>query len=65
MKIRYTLRHNASGKMEVKTYTLKQLEENTLKSLSPCFVADYTLVAKEFSNGENENGEEIFSKIEF
>jgi hypothetical protein len=49
--------------MEVKTYTLEQLEETPLKSLSPCFVADYTVVAKEFSTGEDENGKESFEFI--
>ena len=41
IKFRYILKHKASGNIETKFYSLAQIEQRSLKELSPVFHADY------------------------
>lgn len=62
-KIRYTFKHVATGNVEQKIYTLSQLEERTVKELSPCFNLGfgYELIGRDdFTGLKDKHGTEIF-----
>jgi hypothetical protein len=61
IKIRYIVKHIASGNIEKKIYTLNQIEERPLKELSPVFAADYELINRDqFSGFKDKNGVDIY-----
>ncbi|APT48985.1 hypothetical protein BSA171_14540 [Bacillus safensis] len=45
--IRYIFKHRATGNIEIKIYSISQLEERPAQKLSPCFnETDYELIAR-------------------
>lgn len=45
--IRYVFKHRFSGNIEIRRYSIRQLEERSAQKLSPCFnETDYELIAR-------------------
>ncbi|MCY8513782.1 YopX family protein [Bacillus atrophaeus] len=72
IKIRYAFRHKETGNIELKTYSISQLEERPPRKLSPVFCEEfgYELISRDLwtclkdSNGENIYGRD-FIKITY
>ncbi|WP_111290013.1 YopX family protein [Bacillus safensis] len=60
--IRYVFKHRATGNIEIKIYSISQLEERAAKKLSPCFdETDYELIARNLFTGlKDSEGNEIY-----
>ncbi|AWD88515.1 MULTISPECIES: YopX family protein [Bacillus] len=53
--IRYVFKHRATGNIEIKIYSIGQLEERVSKKLSPCFDSDeYELVERNLYTGRED-----------
>ncbi|MGY4689316.1 YopX family protein [Salibacterium sp. K-3] len=60
-KFRYIVQHIDSGNIEVKHYYLNQIEQATLTSLSPAFLADYEMLSRDQYTGiDDEDDNEIY-----
>ncbi|MCY7789873.1 YopX family protein [Bacillus haynesii] len=51
IKIRYTFRHKGSGNIEMKWYSIGQLEERAAAKLSPVFSDVYELISRDLYTG--------------
>ncbi|MDZ5711622.1 hypothetical protein [Jeotgalibacillus haloalkalitolerans] len=51
IKFRYVTRHKASGNIEIKHYSLYQIEQGGLYILSPAFHADYEILSRDMYTG--------------
>ncbi|MGG4029862.1 YopX family protein [Bacillus subtilis] len=61
IKIRYTFRHKGSGYIEMKWYSIGQLEERTAAKLSPVFSDEYELISRHLYTGlMDKYGREIY-----
>ncbi|QEO61144.1 hypothetical protein EVS87_002670 [Bacillus altitudinis] len=60
--IRYVFKHRFSGNIEIRRYSIRQLEERSAQKLSPCFnETEYEMIARDLSTGlKDRNGTEIF-----
>lgn len=60
--IRYVFKHRATGNIEIKIYSISQLEERSAQKLSPCFnETDYELIARNLFTGlKDSEGNEIY-----
>ncbi|WP_144456847.1 YopX family protein [Bacillus pumilus] len=60
--IRYVFKHRATGNIEIKIYSISQLEERSAQKLSPCFnETDYELIARNLFTGlKDKNGVWIY-----
>ena len=59
IKIRYTFRHKGSGNIEMKWYSIGQLEERAAAKLSPVFSDEYELISRDLYTGlKDKNGRE-------
>lgn len=53
--IRYVFKHRATGNIEIKIYSISQLEERSAKKLSPCFdESEYELIARNLCSRERD-----------
>ncbi|UWS63399.1 YopX family protein [Bacillus paralicheniformis] len=63
IKIRYTFRHKGSGNIEMKWYSIGQLEERAAAKLSPVFSDEYELISRDLYTGlKDKNDREIYEK---
>ncbi|TAH79731.1 hypothetical protein ES066_16485 [Bacillus subtilis] len=61
IKIRYTFRHKGSGNIEMKWYSIGQLEERAAAKLSPVFSDEYELISRDLYTGlMDKYGREIY-----
>ncbi|UQZ41345.1 YopX family protein [Bacillus subtilis] len=63
LKIRYAFRHKETGNIELKTYSIGQLEEQPARELSAVFCEEfgYVLISRDLWTGEKDkDGQEIF-----
>ncbi|MFJ5965152.1 YopX family protein [Bacillus sp. NPDC093026] len=60
--IRYVFKHRATGNIEIKRYSISQLEERPAKRLTPCFdETEYELRARNLFTGlKDSEGNEIY-----
>lgn len=60
--IRYIFKHSSTGNIEIKIYSISQLEERPAQKLSPCFnESEYELIARNLFTGlKDKNGVEIY-----
>ncbi|WP_025094062.1 YopX family protein [Bacillus safensis] len=60
--IRYVFKHRSTGNIEIKIYSISQLEERPAQNLSPCFdTTEYELIARNlFAGLEDKNGVWIY-----
>ncbi|MBR0602811.1 hypothetical protein HF695_10810 [Bacillus safensis] len=60
--IRYVFKHRATGNIEIKIYSISQLEERSAQKLSPCFnETDYEMIARNLFTGlKDKNGVWIY-----
>lgn len=60
--IRYIFKHRFSGNIEIRRYSIRQLEERSAQKLSPCFnETDYELIARNLFTGlKDSEGNEIY-----
>ncbi|EME72255.1 YopX family protein [Bacillus sonorensis] len=63
IKIRYTFRHKGSGNIEMKWYSIGQLEERAAAKLSPVFSDEYELISRDLFTGlKDKNGRMIYDR---
>ncbi|ATH93202.1 hypothetical protein ACH95_14140 [Bacillus glycinifermentans] len=61
IKIRYTFRHKGSGNIEMKWYSIAQLEARAADELSPAFSDEYELISRDLFTGlKDVNVREIY-----
>ncbi|MBV5114571.1 YopX family protein [Bacillus altitudinis] len=60
--IRYVFKHRATGNIEIKIYSISQLEARAAQKLSPCFdETEYEMIARNLFTGlKDKNGFEIY-----
>lgn len=60
--IRYVFKHRFSGNIEIRRYSIRQLEERAAKKLSPCFdETEYEMIARNLFTGlRDSKGAEIY-----
>ncbi|MES9767563.1 YopX family protein [Bacillus altitudinis] len=60
--IRYVFKHRATRNIEIKIYSISQLEERSAQKLSPCFdTTEYELIARNLFTGlKDKNGVDIY-----